>query len=233
MKSRAATALVVAVVAAIAVAAIVDSVRPHAQRPLDAEAAARLERLGVKGTLVYTDPKCELRALSLPDLRAAAAPEGPDLGCDISVSPDGKQVAPGAARWSADSSRYAICRGRRTEVVPGRESYDGCAPAWRPDGMLLFARHGDIRQARFDRIVVPRRQLVEAARKHPNAPAAGGVDELRVLDLAWTANGELVALVEALYSLGIPELQTTVAAFEGDRLAWWNSSPRSGRSAFR
>lgn len=223
MRRRVASAVVVAAVAAVAVASIVDSVRPRAAPALDAEAAAQLAELGVAGTLIYTDTDCALHALSLPDLRPAAVPEGPDIGCGISVSPGGRHVAADRARWSSDGSQYAICRGSRVDLVPGGQAYDGCAPAWRPDGMLTFARDGAIRQARFERILVPRRELVRAVRAHPNAPAALRIDELRVLDLAWTSSTEVYALVEAHYRLGLPEFQTTVAAFESGRLAWQRS----------
>jgi hypothetical protein len=63
MRRRAATALVVAAVLAVATVAIADSVRPRAPDALDDAAAAQLRDLGVAG---YTDPQCELHALSLP-----------------------------------------------------------------------------------------------------------------------------------------------------------------------
>jgi hypothetical protein len=225
MTRRVATLFVGSIVLAVAVAAIVDTVRPRPPPALDAEAAAQLDDLGVDGTLVYTDPACELHALSLPDLKPGTRPKGPDLGCEISLSPDGKRVASGGARWSADGTLYAICRGRRVDVVPGPQAYDGCAPAWRPDGMLTFARDGAIRQARFEEIVVPRRELVRAARTHPNAPELP-VGELRVRDLAWPSLFDVIALIEARYRLGLPEFQTTVAGFRYGRLRW--REPHSG-----
>ena len=226
MKGRAATAFVVAAVLAIAAAAVVDAVRPRAASSLDAEAAAQLERLGTIGTLVYTDRACELHALSLPDLKPGPVPEGADTGCEISVSPDGKKVAPGAARWSADSSRYAICRGGRIDVVPTRESYDGCAPAWRPDGTLTFIRDGAVRQAWHERILVPRRELVRAARNHPNAPSEARVTRLALPDLSWSSRREVVALIEARYGFGVSQAGTVIAGFRDGRLAW--QAPRFG-----
>jgi hypothetical protein len=226
MRRRAATALVVAAVLAVATVAIADSVRPRAPDALDDAAAAQLRDLGVAGTLVYTDPQCEIHALSLPDLTPHRAPEAPDLGCEISVSPDGERAAPGAARWHPDSSTYAICRASRIDVVPTRESYDGCAPAWRPDGMLTFVRDGAIRQAFFERIIVQRRELARAALSHPNAPSEGTVTTLRVHDLSWSSRREVVALIEARYAFGLPEDNTVIAGFRDGRLAW--QAPRFG-----
>jgi hypothetical protein len=216
--------VVVAAVAAVAVAAIVDAVRPERAHPLDAEAAAQLEELGVNGTLVYTDPGCRLHALSLPGLTSARLPAGIGVGCEISVSPEGRHVAGGRARWSRNGAQYAICRGTRVDVVdaaggPARGTFTGCTPAFRPDGMLTFARDGAIRLARFEGILVPRRELVRAARAHPNAPELP-VDELRVLDLVWASHFEVVALIETRFRLGLPEFQTTVAGFRFGRLRW-------------
>ncbi|MEX1358157.1 MAG: hypothetical protein WD981_05990, partial [Gaiellaceae bacterium] len=96
---------------AVAVVAIVDAVRPlrpEPAAPLDAEAAAQLADLGVAGTLVYADADCGLHAMSLPGLTPAQVPGGIDVGCEISVSPDGRHVAGAGARWSPDGAQYAI-----------------------------------------------------------------------------------------------------------------------------
>jgi hypothetical protein len=230
MRRRVASAVVVAAVAAVAVAAIVDAVRPRPARALDAEAAAGLAELGVTGTLVYTDPDCALHALSLPDLKPAARPRGLGIGCEISVAPDGRRVAHAGARWAPDGSVYAICRGGCVDVVPGSQAYDGCAPAWRPDGMLTFARDGVIRQARFERVLVPRRDLVRAAINHPNAPrytdpitlrlVPPRIEDLHVRDLAWIADDEVVALIEARFVDGLPETSAVIAGFVRGALAW-------------
>jgi hypothetical protein len=225
MRRRAATALVVAAVAAVAVAAIVDTVRPKQAPALDPAAADQLRELGITGRLIYTDANCELHALWLPGLESAPLPEGPDVGCRISVSPSSQKVAAGGARWSPHGSEYAICRGARVDVVPASGgstlgSYDGCAPAWRQDSMLTFVRGGAIRQARFERVLVPRRELERAARTHPNAPTDARIEELRVLDLAWTSQDEVVALIRSSFVLGLPEAVQTVAGFRAGRLAW-------------
>ncbi|MEX0673488.1 MAG: hypothetical protein WD067_01870 [Gaiellaceae bacterium] len=230
MRRRVASAVVVAAVAAVAVVAIVDAVRPlrpEPAAPLDAEAAAQLAELGVAGTLVYADADCGLHAMSLPGLTPAQVPGGIDVGCEISVSPDGRHVAGAGARWSPDGAQYAICRGTRVDVVdaaggPARGTFTGCAPAFRPDGMLTFARDGAILEARPAQIVVPRSELERAAGTHPNAPELP-IEELRVRDLAWTSRFDVVALVEARYRLGLPEFQPTIAGFRYGRLLWRRS----------
>jgi hypothetical protein len=186
----------------VASAAIVDAVRPRPGPALDAEAAAQLAELGVTGTLVYTDPNCDLHALSLPGLEPASLPRRLAVGCEISVSPDGSEVGVVSVRWSADATRRAICR-------------QTCA--WR-QSQLTFAVDGEVHTGRT--VLVPRRELAGAVRMHPNAPAGLRLDELRVLDLVWTSAAEVVALIEARYRLGLPERQTTVAAFRNGRLAW-------------
>jgi len=235
VRRRLASAVVVAAVAAVAVAAIVDAVRPRPAPALDREAAAQLAELGVTGTLVYTDPGCGLRALSLPSLTPARLPDGIDVGCEISVSPDGSHVAGAGARWSPDERQYAICRGTRVDVVdaaggPARGSFTGCAPAFRPDGMLTFARDGAIREARLSQILVPRRELARAAVNYPNAPwqtdrvtlrrIPPQLEQLLVRDLSWLSQREVAALIEVRYVDGLPETSTMIAGFVRGTLAW-------------
>jgi hypothetical protein len=242
VRRRLASAVVVAAVAAVAVAAIVDAVRPRPARPIDREAAAQLAELGVTGTLVYTDPACALHALSLPSLTPAQLPGGIDVGCEISVSPDGRHVAGGGARWNPDGSQYAICRGTRVDVVdaaggPARAIFTGCAPAFRSDGMLTFARDGRIRQARLERVLVPRSQVERAAMNHPNAPGFTDpvtlrripprIEELVVRDLFWLSQREVAALVDVRFVDGLPEISTLIAGFVRGTLAW--QKPYFGR----
>lgn len=225
MRRRLASAVVVAAVATVVVVAIVDAVRPRPGRPLDAAAAGQLGELGVTGTLVYTTPSCALRALSLPALTPAPVPGGIDVGCDISVSPDGRHVAGAGARWSPDGRQYAICRGTRVDVVdaaggPARGTYTGCAPAFRPDGALTFARDRAILEARLSRILVPGRELERAALSHPNAPFEARIEQLTIRDLAWLAEDEVAALIEVRFVHGLPETAVIVAGFVRGDLAW-------------
>jgi hypothetical protein len=215
----------VAAVVAVGVAALVDALRPGSDPPLDPAAAAELSGLGIAGVLVYTDAACDLRALSLPELVPAPLPEGPDHGCDISVAPDGRHVAGGGARWRPDSSEYAICRGTRVDVVPAaggsaKGTFEGCAPAWRPDGMLTLVRDGAIREAGVGEILVPRSEVARSALAHPNAPAEARLERVVVRDLAWLSGDQAVVLIETRYVFGLTEAETTLAGFRGGRLVW-------------
>ena len=238
MRRRLATALVVAIVFGVAVAAILDTVRPErTETRRGGGAAAELRALSVRGTLIYTDPDCELHALSLPDLIPTSPPEGrPD--CQISVSPDGKRIQSGGARWNRLGSSYALCDHARVGVFfppNGRPqyAYRGCAPAWRAltddpwTDVLTIARDGDILEVRptcetqppCERVVVPRAEVVKAVLEHPNAPPDASAHELRMIDVAWTSPSEVVALIPVSDRFG-RTVATTIAAFRNGRLAW-------------
>jgi hypothetical protein len=88
--------------------------------------------------------------------------------------------------------------------------------AWRGEE-LTFVRDGAVRSD--VELFVPRSELERAARNHPNAPELP-IDELRVLDLAWTSHFDVVALLEARYRLGLPGAQPTIAGFRFRRLRW-------------
>lgn len=223
--------------------AVWDAVRSDPPGSLDPVAAEQLAGLGIEGVLIYTEPDCELKALSLPALVQTEAPAGIDVGCDISVSPDGRFVAGGGARWSPDGSQYAICRGTRVDVVPAAGgsavgSFTGCTPAWRPDGVLTLVRGGAVRAAEpREPIVVPESEIVRAAAEHPNAPRQTDpvtlepippvIDELRVVDLTWTLPAEVAAFVEVRYRFGPPDGDTLVAVFRDGWLR--RTTPYLGR----
>jgi hypothetical protein len=194
------------VVAAVAAAAAVDALWPDPPGPVDERAAAQLQRFGVSGLLVYTDADCELRALSLPELTPAEVPQGPEVGCEISVSPDGRRVAGVRAAWRGDSSEYASCGGGR------------CPVAWRGDE-LTFVEGGAIRSAR-GAIIVPPPELERVALDHPNATADARIETLRVLDLEWLDREEVAALIEVRYVFGLPEAETLVAGFRDGSRVW-------------
>jgi hypothetical protein len=200
-----ASAVVLAAVALVAVAAIVDAVRQRPAPPLDAEAAGELAELGVSGTLVYTDPGCRLRAVSLPDLRPAPLPAG-ETRCDISVSPDGRRVASASVRWSADGTRRARCGG---------------ICAWHGHE-LTVARNGGI-FGEDGRPLVPRSEVVSAALS-ASGDTQRRLSYVKVLDLAWTSPNEVVALVNVRYST----LRGTqlVAGFQHGRLVWQQARAR-------
>jgi hypothetical protein len=70
---------------------------------------------------------------------------------------------------------------------------------------VTFVRDGAVRQSRFERILVPRRELVRAALNHPNAPSDAQVATLQVRGLSWSSRREVVALIEARYAFGLSE----------------------------
>lgn len=134
-------------------------------------------------------------------------------------SPDGRL----AARCVDDGTEVSVvANGARLGVMPG------CAPAWRPDGMLTAA-HGDAvvgyrmcaEPEPCALTLIPRTELERAARRHPKVP--DGPTRLRALvdGVAWlsltkTAVGLSIRLggrFEGVGPLG------TIAFFEHGRLA--------------
>ncbi len=221
MLRRAATVLAVAAVLAVAVAAVVDAVRPE---PEDAVVAG-LRQLGVDGVLVYTGPDCTVHAVSLPELRPGEPPEGLGRACEASVSPDGGRVAGGAARWDRSGSVYAICRGTRVEVVdpsvgrPGRVE-TGCAPAWRSDGALTLARGGAIVEADGGRELLGPAELRAAARRHPTIPdPPDALGPVVVRDAAWLGPDRVAVLLRSSLRGRLARIGPTqvLAFFEGRR----------------
>jgi hypothetical protein len=201
MRRRVGSAVVVAAVAAVAILALVDAVNPlrsEPAQPLDPSAAAQLAERGFRGTLVYTDRDCELHALALPDLLPAPEPEG-EGGCEFSLSPDGRRVAPASVRWSA--------AGQRCEAV--------CA--WRGEE-LTYVRGGAIRSDA--ELLVTRNELERALRAHPTAPARLEIAELRIRDVAWLSRDIVVALLQVGFPGRPPENAAVIAGFERGRLAW-------------
>lgn len=236
----------VAAVLALAVLAAVDAFRSNgrdeAERRREATAAARaavvgrLRQEGITGVLVSMGERCDLRARRLPRLRPARLPDGPDVGCEFELSPDGRRLASGTAVWRGWSDTYAICRGRFVDVlVPHRArpiyQYDGCAPAWRPDGRLTVAREEGILEVRpscpgrppCERLLLARRRLREAAIRHPATPSdlrlVAGVDAQAV---AWLSAERAVVLLRVRLSgpaRGVGPLEL-VALFDRGRLLW-------------
>jgi hypothetical protein len=239
---RIGTRFVVGVVAVVLAVAIADSLRSGAEdeeppqpaptRPPEPGVesriaiADRLRHEGIQGRLLYTDERCNLRAVSLPDLEPAATPGVRGLSCGFSASPDGQRVAPPGAAWSPDSRRLALCRGSAvvvsvaTERAPETERHEGCKPAWRPDGLLTFVRNGEVVEA-GGRRVVARAAIEAAARSHPITPDASDTHiAYEVADLAWPTATRVAVLITITFSAGGRTLgpETQVALFEGGRV---------------
>lgn len=130
------------------------------------ELAGQLAQLGARGELVLRDGACGVRLLALPSLERVGDDQS---GCTPrgAVSPDGATVA--------------RCVGARVELFAERRlvrTLPGCVPAWRPDGTLTVVRQGAIVRFRVcadgrdtcTRTLIPRAELVRAARRHPTVP---------------------------------------------------------------
>lgn len=151
MKDRLATALVLFAVAVVGVAAVVDAVRGHSrdERRVAGSAAVAdaLRAAGARGTLYFADGRCRVRAIRLPSLAAAPAPQA--SACSIAVA-DRPLSSASWSIWRAGSRLVAYCaRGRvfvRAERGPKLPFIVGCAPSWAPEGALDLVRRGSVVQ---------------------------------------------------------------------------------------
>ena len=183
--------LALTALAALVAVAAVDAVRnrePDERPPTptaldDRDALAdRLEGLRADGELVLYGSGCAVRLVLLPSLKQTE-----DLsGC-----------APHGAT-SPDRSLVARCLGERTELFEQGggvlvRTLPGCAPAWRPDGMLTVARNGDVVQFLGEcppgedctRTLIERSELERAARRHPTMPQQSAGLRVLVEGIAW------------------------------------------------
>lgn len=132
----------------------------------DAALPAALQRLGARGELVLHDGVCGVRLLVMPSLERTGEDES---GC----------VPSGAE--SPDGSTVARCLGEGVELFSGGgfvRALPGCAPAFRPDGVLTVALDGAIvrfrlcanRRGSCTRTLIPPAELERAAMLHPTVP---------------------------------------------------------------
>lgn len=153
--------------------------------------AEQLRRLGVYGELVLYDEACGVRLLALPSLE----PTGEDAGgCEPrgAVSPDGSTIA--------------RCTGDRVELLvreTGHVTYtvSGCAPAWRPDGMLTVTLGREVVQLRpcagrpvCPETLISRSELERAARRHPTSPPQAPL-RVHVDGVVWLTNTRAAVLL--------------------------------------
>lgn len=235
---RPATWLAVGVVLVVGVAAAADALRQKAAEPEAAPTTTEpagtttgvSPATGLSGVLYYTDQQCRLRGVQLPDLEQVGGPDWTD--CTFALSPDARDVEAEGAVWSPTGTGKAVA-GRRTiavEWIDGASySFVGSAPAFRGNGDLTFFSDGAIRQLpprcslrpavrRCSRVVVPRRAIERAARRHPNADVAPGFLTVSVRETAWLRSQEGPDRVAALLTLRIRTVGDfdLIALFEGD-----------------
>ena len=153
--------------------------------------AEQAARVGVRGELLLYGDGCRVEALELPSLEEAeeedaCVPRG-------AVSPNGAL----AARCLGDDTEvFYTSDGGLHSIVPG------CAPAWRPDGVLTVAHEREVVRFRAcagpetcPETLISRSELEWAARRHPSAPDSA--IRLRVLvdGIAWISNTRAAVLL--------------------------------------
>jgi hypothetical protein len=213
------------VVAVVVAAALVDALRggdgaePAPSQPAPAPGpeaaaprslAARLREARVGGRLLFTDERCRLRVVALPDLTRVGRGQPEGLACSFTVAGDGRRIGTAGAVWSADGRRVARCRGRTVEIFVGVERGPpadrraGCKPAWRPDGGLTLVRSGRVlvvprgcRRPACEVVVLDRADVRRAAARHPTVPDVPGLlAAVSVVDMAWLGSARLVLLLD-------------------------------------
>lgn len=196
--------------------------------------AARLQTARVSGQLLYTDERCALRVVVLPELTRVGRGQPEGLACSFAVAPEGRRIGTAGAVWTADGRRVARCRGAAVEVFVGTERGPpidrraGCKPAWRRDGGLTLVRRGRVlvvppgcERAACERVVLGRTAIERAASRHPTVPDVPGfVAGVTVVDMAWLGSARLVLLLELQLRVRLARLGPLrlVAVFNGRRL---------------
>ena len=147
--------------------------------------SSQLSALGVRGELLLYGDGCSLEVLGLPSLQrrdheSTCSPRG-------AVSPDGRLVA---ACAGDDTRIFSTVDGGLYDRIPG------CAPAWRPDGVLTVAYRRKVVRFRLPCrgatvcpvTLVPRRELQRAARRHPTVPEVPVRLRALVDGIAWLSD---------------------------------------------
>lgn len=231
---RFATPLVVAGILLLGVLAAADALRGSGEskistrarpaamstRPLTLKETLAAQR--VAGILVYSAADCRLHSLILPTLLDQVVRSdrgGPVRFCRFSDA-GGRFTGPGVVE-SPNGGEVASCNDGRIMVRDSNSrkalrSLAGCAPAWRPDGRLTFARGEQV----FDegRVIYSRAELHRIARRHPNVAGLGqGVPfRVHVLALAWLDRKLLAASLRV--DIESVEPQYFVVLLDGDRI---------------
>jgi WD40-like Beta Propeller Repeat len=233
---RRGTWLVIGALAAIALAAAVDSLRGEATEPasgpgttttgrtatdaLPADAEPARQPAGFDGILYYTDESCELRAVRLPALDPVEAETWDE--CSFVLSPDGTRVSAQGSAWDphSDPRRGRVVRtdGATFQVAnnagPEGPPVAGTAPAWKPDGTLTYVDGAAVREWPTGGLVLSQRDLAVAVRAHPGIADSGHVRRTTVEDLEWLDDARLVVALSVPVEDSIEHL---VAVFAGRR----------------
>jgi len=233
--ARRGTWLVVGALAAIALVAAVDALRdegapePRSAPETTSEATAaeavpaEAEPDAFGGVLYYTDESCELRAVRLPTLDAADAPNWDE--CRFVLSPDGTRVSGAGSGWDPHSDPRIGRLFQSTDgsiqvssnLGPEGEPIRGTAPAWRPSGSLTYVAGRELRAWPGGETVLSQNDVGVAVRAHPDVPDSGRVREVTLDDAAWLDDDRLAAALSVPLEDGVEHV---VAVFEGRRLAW-------------
>jgi hypothetical protein len=230
------TVLVVLAVLAIATAALVDSFlgddgaesaapqEPAAAATTPAEPPADGES-GPGGTLYYTDETCTLKAVRLPSLRSADAPNWSE--CRFVLSPDGFRASAEGSGWDphGDPRRRQVFQSEDgtiqigTNAGPESERFEGTAPAYRPDGTLTYFADGAVRTWPDGNVVLSQRDLVRALRG-PFPELAVRDNRLRAREAAWLDDRRLAAI----FSAQGPQLGEITGGSSSDMLAIYDGT---------
>lgn len=179
------TALLVAAVVALGIAATVDALRsedgrepPPGSATSSISPQAELRRADVTGTLYFAvGNPCEVRGVRFPALSDAVS--FTSEFCRFDVNSAGSVVE--GPRCPADGVRVQRI-GEMSRVFPG------CAPAWKPNGDLTFVLDGDVVDAEENVLIEDVARFAQAA--------LGRGSRLAVQQLAWLTE-ERVAVVVA------------------------------------
>jgi hypothetical protein len=209
------TALLVAAIVGLGVAAGVDALRGDgnpaggraastSEHRTTGSAAQKLASRQITGVLHFTvrvrPGQCALRSLGLPGLEATSAV---DVGsCRIATSLGG-QVAVGGPCPGGDISVLGLAQPTLLE---------GCAPAWKPDGTLTFVRRG-----RLVELVkgCTRPDPVNCLRRTPMRMVPGNT----IRELAWIDDERFAMLLDGRESLGREGVESVVLSGPEGRFA--------------
>jgi hypothetical protein len=155
---------------------------------------------------------CELRAVRLPRLTVESAFPVPD--CRFAVAPDGA-----VATGSDCGGNGALATFDGTVV----DLFEGCAPAFKPDGELTFVRDGDVMTVprsctrtinACGQVVLTRRDIRRAFAELAGEPPA----RESVREIAWLDESRLGAIVRRAVGSGADRRTLDfVVVFEGRR----------------